>query len=50
MGMVPRKESSPNRKDEPESCNTSQACAKHLHLRADACEVQAPIHMMRKSR
>jgi len=49
IGMLPRNESRPSRKGELVSCKTSQACAK-VCIKVPMLEVQAPNHMMRKSR
>src|SRR5271169_220230 len=49
MGMVPRKESRPRKKADLESCKTSQLWA-ICCMAVPMLEVQAPIHMTRKSR
>src|ERR1700694_2852337 len=49
IGMLPRKESTPSHKGEPESSNTSQLCAM-ICIQVPMLEIQAPVHMMLKSR
>jgi hypothetical protein len=47
--MLPRKESTPSQNGEPESCKTSQLCAR-ICIQVPMLDVHAPIHMTRKSR
>ena len=49
MGISPRKASRPSRKGEPEMDSTSQLCATFC-IQVPMLEVQAPIHIRRKSR